>query len=124
MGISDRLLRYRFETPWLVLNQDNHARFRDLDEAGQRTEKDRILVGHLLSALGGLDFRVQRGTTVYAAFEGRSRRSVRFKEVSFLGAEGRFVTNVVLPDGLGLGKGSSHGHGRVLRAESAHPRPC
>lgn len=109
VGIADRLVRYRFQSPWLPLNQENYARYRGLSESERRDEMDRVLVGHILSALGGMGVRFPE--RLYAAFSLRGTRMCTYKGVKLLGARGQFVSNAILPQSIGLGKAVSHGFG-------------
>src|SRR5262249_34864125 len=110
-SFSRRLVRYAFGAPWIALNQENHARYRSLDRAGRRAELDRILVGTLLTMSQQRGWRYANDETVYAAFEPVREVSCAVKEVSLIGFEGSFVTNLELPDDLALGRSVSHGFG-------------
>lgn len=114
-GLSRRLVRYRFHAPWIALNQANHARYRTADRDAQRAMLDRILVGNLLTMSQAFDWIYGPDETVYAAFEPLREVSCTVKDVSLLGFEGTFVTNLELPDELALGRSVSHGFGWFRR---------
>jgi hypothetical protein len=119
---SSTLIRYELVTPWIALNQENHEKYRSLGREERRAELDRILVSNLLSLSRGLGWF--HDATVYAAFEQREELSCRVKDVSLIGFEGSFVTNLELPDDCAIGRSVSHGFGwfRSDRARRA-PRP-
>jgi hypothetical protein len=116
-SFSRRLVRYDLGAPWIALNQDNHARYRALGPAARRAELDRILVGNLLSMSKGLGWRHAEHEIVYAAFEPAREVSCQVKDVALAGFEGSFVSNLVLPDGLAVGRSVSLGFGWFRRAE-------
>lgn len=103
------LMRYRFRSPWLPLNQENYERYRIMSGAEQTAELDRLAVGNILSALKGFDIRVAE--CVYTAFLPRRKIWCGYKNQQLLGFLGTLVTNVALPDGFALGKAVSHGYG-------------
>ena len=111
-GVEDWLLRYRFNTPALLLNQKNYHHYRELDEVGRRDQLDRLLVAQLLTALRGLG--VHFDTRLYAAFTRTRTVSSHYKQQELVGLVGQFATNAVLPAGLGVGHGVSHGFGWIV----------
>jgi hypothetical protein len=115
-SFSRRLVRYTLGAPWLPLNQENHARYRRLDDDARRAELDRILVGNLLTMSQAFGWYFGEAEVVYAAFEPREERSCAVKDVPHVGFTGGFVTNLALPDHLALGRAVSHGFGWFTRA--------
>lgn len=107
--ILPRLRRYHFRSPWLPLNQENYERYQAMSRPERAAELDRIAVGNILSALKGLNIRIQE--QVYAAFMPRRRLSCRYKDQALAGFLGTFMTNVDLPNDFALGKAVSHGYG-------------
>ena len=113
-SISPRLNRYFFRSPWLPFNQANYLRYQRLSSRQQQTERDRIAVANILSALKGLDIFLTEH--LYAGFVFKQSRVCRYKDVSLLGFQGTLLTNVDLPSGFGIGKAVSHGYGWIERA--------
>ena len=109
IGLSDRLARYNFISPWLPFNQENYGKYQNLSLAEQRKELDRLLVAQLLITLKGLQIRINQ--QLYAAFELKNVVTVQYKEQNLVGFFGYFVTNLVLPNDLAIGKAVSHGYG-------------
>jgi hypothetical protein len=120
-SFSRRLVRYELCAPWIALNQDNHARYRTLDRAARRDMLDRILVGNLLTMSQAFGWFFERDEIVYAAFEPTGEIPSTVKGVSLIGFTGTFVTNLVLPDGLAIGRSVSHGFGWFRRAPTSTP---
>ena len=108
-GVSERLLRYRLMTPALLLKSEIFRRYQSMDEAGQRVERDRLLVANLLSALRGLNVEFQE--RLYAAFSRMRTQPCHYKGQDLLGISGEFFSNAILPDGLAFGHAVSHGFG-------------
>jgi hypothetical protein len=115
-AFSRRLVRYEFGAPWLALNQENHARYRTLTDNARRAELDRILVGNLLTMSKAFGWFYASDETVYAAFEPVREVHCEVKDVSLIGFEGSFVSNLDLPDDLALGRSVSLGFGWFRRA--------
>jgi len=103
---------YRFETPWLGLNQSNHERWQQLAETERQKMLERILTGNLLSLAKGLDYHLghDQRLTVQAHL---TPVPVRFKNRPMQGFIGRFTVNFLIPDWLGLGKSCARGFGTV-----------
>lgn len=120
-SFSRQLVRYDLGAPWIALNQENHTRYRTLGRPARRAELDRILVGNLLTMSKAFGWFYERHETVYAAFEPHDEVPCVVKEVSLLGFEGSFVTNLDLPDDLALGRSVSHGFGWFRRATPQAP---
>lgn len=110
-GVSERLLHYQFVTPVMLFNAENYRRYLGMDAAGQRAERDRLLVSGLLMALRGLD--VKFPDRLYATFSQIKIKPCHYKGQDLLGITGEFVCNAVIPDGLALGHAVSHGFGWV-----------
>jgi hypothetical protein len=115
-SFSRRLVRYELGAPWIALNQENHVRYRSQGPGARRAELDRILVGNLLTMSKAFGWFYGTDETVYAAFEPSRDVPCMVKEVSLLGFEGSFVTNLDLPDDLAIGRSVSHGFGWFRRA--------
>ena len=64
----------------------------------------------------GLGWFYAPGETVYAAFEPAREVHCEVKEVSLIGFEGSFVSNLDLPDDLAVGRSVSLGFGWFRRA--------
>jgi Cas6b C-terminal domain/Cas6b N-terminal domain len=116
IGETTEPVVYRFLSPWLGLNQDNHRRYAmTSDPAERRSLLERILVGNCLSLAGAFGCRV--GARLTADASGLRPRPVRLKGVEMLGFLGTFRVNFQLPNRAGIGKSVSRGFGTVA-AES------
>lgn len=113
VGPTARLIRYRFESPWLPLSQDNYQPYRSLPPAAQEARLDTLAVNGVLIGLRGMG--VDFPTQLYAAFEQATSVPCRYKGVDLLGFTGTLLVNADLPDGFALGRAVSHGYGWVRR---------
>jgi hypothetical protein len=112
-GISDDLRYYQFVSPTLIFNKKNYEKYKGLDsEMAKQYELDRLLVAQLLSPMRGLgvNFEVQ----LYAAFTHIKTTQCQLKGQTMLGIQGDFVSNALLPSGLGIGHAVSHGYGWIV----------
>jgi hypothetical protein len=114
LGETAQSIAYRFRTPWMGLNQENHRQYQaitGLDE--RRSLVERILVGNCLSLAKGFGHRV--AARLIADARGLRPRPTRFKGVEMLAFLGTFRVNFHLPDHIGIGKSVSRGFGTVER---------
>jgi hypothetical protein len=108
--------RYRFLSPWLGLNQDNHHRYQAARGQGERRDLlARVLVGNCLSLAKAFGCRVQ--TRLSADVSGLSETTCRFKGVPMIAFHGCFAVNFCIPARLGVGKAVSRGFGTVQPLE-------
>jgi hypothetical protein len=114
MGAAGEMVRYRFLTPWLGLNQANYERYsRTRNVRERRGLLERVLVGNCLSLAKSFGLRVEKHLRASAG--GLREVPVTLKEVPMLGFVGTFEVNFLLPDRLGIGKSVSRGFGAVER---------
>ena len=108
--VNGALHAYRFVNPWLALNQDNYRRYRQAEPPAQAALLQRVLTNHLVAVLRALGAppaeRVLVRPDLYPV-------RTQFKDQAMQAFGGTFVTNVWLPDAIGLGKSVSRGFGAV-----------
>jgi len=110
IGVSDQLHEYEFLTPWMALNQKNYQQYLQLGPEEQTEKLNRILCSNMLSLFKGLNyFEDQTIRTKCKVLE----TPIQFKNQGMKGFKGHFITNVLLPDGIGLGKSVARGFGTV-----------
>ncbi|RMG73774.1 MAG: DNA repair protein [Bacteroidetes bacterium] len=116
--VNGQLYAYRFVNPWLALNQDNHRRYRQAEATAQQALLQRLLTNHLVAVVKALGGSLDERVLVHPQL--RPLRT-QFKNQPMLAFSGHFVTNVWLPDAIGLGKSVSRGFGAV-RAQNERER--
>lgn len=110
VGATQKMLNYKFLTPWLALNPNNYQKYREIRDWREKKELlNGILVGNILSMCKGLGIVVEKRLNLHSRLEAEK---VEYK-VILTGFTGEFRTNFAIPDLLGLGKGVSHGFGIV-----------
>lgn len=112
LGETDQPITYRFRTPWLALNQENHLRYRRLANPGEKGALlERILVGNCLSLAKAFGHRV--AAKLDADASGLRPWCSRLKGVEMDSFVGTFRINFQLPARVGVGKSVSRGFGTV-----------
>lgn len=109
VSLSSKLERYHFVSPWLPFNQENYLKYQTLSKLDQRKQLDRLLIAQVLMLLRGLQIELRE--TLYAAFEIKECVNAHYKEQNLMGFLGDFVTNLILPNDVAIGRSVSHGYG-------------
>jgi len=112
VGVRNALYEYQFVTPWMALNQENYKQWLNMDERKRQDKLERILKGNILSFFSALDYFEQQQIMLHIHMEAVP---TTFKNQRMTAFKGKFVTNVQLPDYIGLGKSVSRGYGTVVR---------
>lgn len=114
LGETQRLVAYRFVTPWLALNQQNARRYRQADSDRQRRHLlERVLIGNCLSLAKAFGHTVT-GRLSADCTHLRSLKTA-LKGTPMIGFKGTVKVNFDIPDLVGLGKSVSRGFGAVRR---------
>lgn len=112
--LGSDLYTYTFKNPWMSLNQTNHARWLQSDEEQKQQLLKRILVGNILSFLKGVGIHVKE--QILCNLNVKAQTTTGFKDQQMLAFSGSFVSNIDLPDYVGLGKAVSRGYGTLTKA--------
>ena len=100
---------------WLPLNQKNITSYNKLNNEMEQYEfLEKILVGNILSMAKGLNWFIQEKINVRIKFV--KGKQITKKDRKLLALDISFISNVVLPDHIGLGKNSSLGYGTINKA--------
>lgn len=100
---------------WLALNEANFEEYKALQGDILKMEfLEKILIGNILSFAGGINWTVEDEIKVRITHFNRLH-TLTFREVQFQAFNLNFITNVSLPNGIGLGKGSSTGYGVIRK---------
>lgn len=114
LGIADDLIEYRFDTLWMALNQANFRDYRRYTEAEQQAQLKRVMTGQLLALFREFNLWLDPHERIIVRLS-VEERSTQFKNQTMVAFAGRFLTNVILPDGIGLGKAVARGFGTIER---------
>lgn len=112
IGLADDLMEYRFETLWMALNQANYRDYRNYAEVDQQAQLKRVLTSQLLALFREFGLWLQPHERIMVRLS-VDERNTQFKNQTMVAFSGGFLTNVILPDGIGLGKAVSRGFGTV-----------
>ncbi|MEZ0539531.1 CRISPR-associated endonuclease Cas6 [Fibrella arboris] len=112
----DDLIEYRFDTLWMALNQANYRDYRRYAEAEQQAQLKRILTGQLLALFREFNLWLEPHERILVRLS-VEERTTQFKNQTMVAFTGRFLTNVILPDGIGLGKSVARGFGTIGRKQ-------
>lgn len=103
---------------WLPFNRENYARFKAIrSQVEQVIMLEKILVGNILSLAKGVSWRIDQQINVRITHVG-DPKPVSVKSVKRMAISIYFLTNVVLPDYIGLGKNVSSGYGTLNKEKS------
>lgn len=98
---------------WLPLNGDNYRKYCATESLTERIELlEGILKGNLLSMCKGLNIYLSEELSV-SIVKLSDPMKVKYKGVKVLSFDVDFITNLSIPDGLGIGKAASIGFGTI-----------
>jgi hypothetical protein len=117
--LSEDLISYQLESPYRGISQDQYPRWRALDTDEERfVFVQKSLIGHLLMVFKGLNIWLSEHERIIA-YPRFQTILVKMKGIKVTAFTGDFVTNVSLPDYIGIGKGTSRGYGVIRRMPGA-----
>jgi len=114
VGMADDLIEYRFETLWMALNQDNYRDYRRYSDDERLAQLKRVLTSQLLATFREFGLWLEPHERIMVRLS-VDERTTQFKNQTMVAFTGGLLANVVLPDGMGLGKAVSRGFGSVRR---------
>lgn len=108
----DRLVRYRFITPWVALNQTTGSRYRFLNNAEKLGFLNRLMGQNIvfLAREMGIDFEEK----IYTKVSLDSLFPKPVDENNWGAFTGEFRTNFLLPNYIGIGNGITRGYGTLF----------
>jgi len=106
---TNKICQYEFLTPWIGLNTENYAKFKNIDDQFKKRFLEDILIGNILSMLKGVGIRIDY--QIYINLKKYKEVPVRVHEHQFSGFFAQFVSNITLPKYIGIGKSVSKGFG-------------
>lgn len=110
----ETLFKYHINN-WLPLNTKNYLLYKSTTSLAERIQLlERILKGNLLSMLKGLDIHVEQ--EVKLSISHLSEPHILYnKGVALMAFNADFITNLSIPNNLGVGKNASIGNGVVYQ---------
>lgn len=112
MQVWDRMFPYRIRN-WVALNSENFQRFKTLKSEEEKKEiLEPILTANIISMAKGIEWNIDKKILVKIQ-EMERERQVNLKGVRVSAFDVRFLSNVFLPNHIGLGKSVTFGYGSV-----------
>lgn len=100
---------------WLALNQENYEKFERLESVAEKSLfLENILKANTLSFAKGLNIFFDKQIECKITWLSEPTLT-RYKNVKMTLFDAEFITNVSIPDYVGLGKGVSIGYGMTVR---------
>lgn len=115
IGADGELYRYSFENPWFALNQENYQKFLGTPAEKKETMLKKTLIGHILAFFKGVGHWEKSDISILPIY--LQPVTARFKDRQMMMFKGEFVSNVRLPDYIGLGKSVSRGFGTIMKVK-------
>jgi hypothetical protein len=110
---SEELFQYQFQNIWLALNQSNYNKYKLSDETKQLDLLKRILISNMLSFFKGINYH--ENERILVKLKMAKTTTSKFKDKKMLAFSGTFISNVQLPDLIGLGKSVARGYGTIKK---------
>lgn len=110
LEVTTQVLYYKFETPYMALNQSNYKIYKTADFFEQEALLKKILIGNILSFAKAMGYFVEKEIKVQIQLK---PIMVKYKNNEMLAFKGEFYTNINLPSYIGLGKSVSRGFGTI-----------
>ncbi len=113
LKVDTKTIAYKLNN-WLPLNQKNIATYNNLNSEIEQYEfLEKILVGNILSMAKGLNWFIKEKISVkIKSVKGKQKTK---KNRKLLALNIVFISNIFLPDNMGLGKNSSLGYGTIKK---------
>lgn len=107
-----KLIRYRFVTPWVALNQTTGYRYRFLNNADRVNFLNRLLGQNIVFMAREMGMELEENIFTKVTLSSLFPRPV--DENNWGAFDGEFRANFVLPNYLGIGNGITRGYGTLF----------
>jgi len=107
-----KLIRYRFVTPWVALNQTTGHRYRSLNNADRVNYLNRLLGQNIVFMAREMGMELEENIFTKVTLSSLFPRPV--DENNWGSFDGEFRANFVLPNYLGIGNGITRGYGTLF----------
>ena len=108
---ADQLMRYRFVTPWVALNQTTGRKYRALDNSERVNFLNKLLGQNIVFVAKELSLNLE--DKVFTKVNLSSLFPKPVDENNWGAFFGEFSTNFNLPNFIGLGNGITRGYGAI-----------
>ncbi|NMC40445.1 MAG: CRISPR-associated endonuclease Cas6 [Bacteroidales bacterium] len=112
MQVWESMFHYHIRN-WVALNQENYKKYQTIESEKERIEfLERTLIGNIIAFAKGIEWDIEKQIKLSITSPVRNT-VVSLKGKKVLGFNIDFITNVFLPNYIGLGKSVSLGFGMV-----------
>ncbi|MFD2037560.1 CRISPR-associated endonuclease Cas6 [Belliella marina] len=112
IGVIDDLIGYTFCNHWMALNSENHKTYLKSNPEEQHLMLNQILRGNILSFFKGVNVWLDDKIMVKGNFRPKTSK---FKDQKMIVFQGDFVSNIALPNFVGVGKSVARGFGAIKK---------
>ena len=112
VSLVDKLLRYKFVTPWVALNAGSSKKFKGIEEDNKNLFLNKLLGQNLLFLSKELGLNTD--SKIYTKVELDSMDPHNHEENGWRSFNGKFRTNFMLPNFIGFGNGITRGFGSIF----------
>ena len=110
--ITEKLLRYKFITPWIALNRSTGGEYRFLSDQKKPLFLNKLLGQNLLFISKELGEEIK--TKIYTKVIVDNNSPEKIDDNGWGAFAGEFKTNFILPSYTGLGNGITRGYGTLF----------
>ena len=110
--MADKLLRYKFITPWVALNAGTNRKYKNLVDEEKILFLNKLLGQNLLFLSKELGLNID--SKIYTKVDVQDIEPKKHDENGWRSFDAEFKTNFVLPSYIGFGKGITRGYGSIF----------
>ena len=110
--LIDKLLRYKFITPWVALNSGGDSKYKRLEDNEKPLFLNKLLGQNLLFLSKELGLNIS--TKIFTKVEVENLEPEEVDENGWKSFSGEFKTNFILPSFIGFGNGITRGFGSIF----------
>ena len=110
--LTDKLLRYKFITPWIALNAGGDSKYKRLGDDEKPLFLNKLLGQNLLFLSKELGLNIS--SKIFTKIEVESFEPEKVDENGWKSFKGEFKTNFILPSFIGFGNGITRGFGSIF----------
>ena len=112
VSLVDKLLRYKFITPWVALNAGSSKKFKAIKENNKILFLNKLLGQNLLFLSKELGLDIE--SKIYTKVKVDNMDPHNHEENGWRSFNGEFRTNFMLPNFIGFGNGITRGFGSIF----------
>ena len=109
---TDKILRYKFITPWVALNKSTGGKYRFLSDQEKPLFLNKLLGQNLLFIAKEIGEEIK--TKIYTKVSFDNNVPEKIDDNGWGAFTGEFKTNFILPNYTGLGNGITRGYGALF----------